>query len=173
MARSTKTPKGAKSTKKATAAKKKTAGRKAAARKAAPARKAAASGLAITGISPILTVNDVEQSLAFYRDVLGFTVKERWEQDGTLMGGEITAGRTSFMLMQDDWKKGRDRQKGEGFRIFADTTHDIDALAARIKAKGGTLTHEPVDEFGVRALALVDPTGFKITIGKQIGGRKG
>ncbi len=30
-------------------------------------------GLSITGISPVLLVSDVEESVAYYRDLLGFT----------------------------------------------------------------------------------------------------
>ena len=83
-------------------------------------------------------MNDIQKSLAFYRDVLGFTVKERWEQDGALHGVEMVAGSVTFWLGQDDWKKGRDRVKGQGFRMYCGTSQDVDALAQRIKAAGGT-----------------------------------
>ena len=136
------------------------------ARKAA--RAAADRGLALGGVSPSFTVNDVEKSLAWYRDVLGFSVGQRWEGGGQLLGVEMHAGGVIVMLAQDDWKKGRDRVKGEGFRIYCDTTQDVDALAARIKARGGTLAQEPRDEpWGARALAVEDPDGFKITIARQ------
>ena len=74
-------------------------------------------------------MNDIQKSLAFYRDVLGFTPKERWEQDGALQGVEMVAGGVSFWLGQDDWKKGRDRVKGQGFRMYCETSQDVDAIA--------------------------------------------
>ena len=49
-------------------------------------------------ISLGLTVNDIDKSLAWYRDVLGCTAKERWEQDGKLLGVEMYAGKALFML---------------------------------------------------------------------------
>jgi uncharacterized glyoxalase superfamily protein PhnB len=114
-------------------------------------------------------VNDVEKSLAFYRDVLGFTVGERWEREGKLEGAELKAGSAFFMIGQDDWAKGRDRRKGEGFRIYCETVQDVDELAARVKARGGTLTHEPRDQpWGMRDFGVIDPDGFKITIWKKI-----
>jgi uncharacterized glyoxalase superfamily protein PhnB len=74
------------------------------------------------------------------------------------------------MLAQDDWKKGRDRAKGEGFRLFCQTTQDVDRLADQIKARGGTLAQEPTDEpWGARVLSVVDLDGFKITIFKKKG----
>jgi catechol 2,3-dioxygenase-like lactoylglutathione lyase family enzyme len=115
--------------------------------------------------SPIYTVNDVEQSLRWYRDVLGCAVGERWEEGGRLQGVEMLAGGVSFFLNQDDWKKGRDRAKGEGVRVYCTTVQDVDGLASSLKARGVKLEHEPHDEMGVRAFALADPDGYKITIG--------
>jgi uncharacterized glyoxalase superfamily protein PhnB len=121
--------------------------------------------LRLRSASPSFTVNDLQRSLAFYRDVLGFTEKERWERDGALHGVELVAGSMSLFLAQDDWQKGRDRVKGQGFRIYCDTSQDIDALARQVQERGGTLAEEPKDQpWGGRDFAVVDPDGFKITI---------
>jgi len=118
--------------------------------------------------APSFTVSDLEKSLAWYRDVLGFTVKERWEQDGKLLGVEIVAGHVLFMLGQDDWQKGRDRVYGQGVRMFCTTGDDVDQLAATIKSRGGTLTQEPKDQpWGTREFAVEDPDGYKISIGQE------
>ena len=143
--------------------------RKAPARQAKAAPKKAASALRMSDASPAFTVDDLDRSIAWYRDVLGFAIDERWERDGRLMGVSLTAGDVTFMIGQDDWQKGRDRRKGEGFRIYCDTREDVDALAARIAAHGGTLDSGPIDEpWGYRTISLTDPDGFKITIGKEI-----
>jgi uncharacterized glyoxalase superfamily protein PhnB len=114
---------------------------------------------------PGLTVNDIAKSLAWYRDVLGWTVLEEWRQDGRLMGAELVAGTIHLFLGQDDWKKGRDRKKGEGFRLYFRTAQDVDAIAAGIKARGGVLDHDPQDEpWGERDFGITDPDGFRITI---------
>lgn len=121
--------------------------------------------LRLRAATPSFTVDDIEKSLAFYRDVLGFHVKERWMHEGKLAGVEMVAGMLSVFLGQDDWKKGRDRAKGEGFRIYCTTVQDVDALAAQIKARGGKLLEEPkTQSWGSRELAVADPDGFKITI---------
>ncbi|MEX0881138.1 MAG: VOC family protein [Thermoanaerobaculia bacterium] len=110
-------------------------------------------------------MNDLEKSLAWYRDVLGFAVEETWKDAGRVVGVSLRAGEVSFMIAQDDWKKGRDRKKGEGFRIFCMTTKNVDDLAKRIEANGGRLDQGPTDEpWGVRDISLTDPDGFKITI---------
>jgi uncharacterized glyoxalase superfamily protein PhnB len=159
--------------KKKTAAKKKAkparakATRKSAARRSAkkPARATkAASGLRLASQAPSLTVNDLAQSMAWYCDILGFTVKQRWVHDGEFTGAELHAGDAVVYIGRDDWKMGRDRVKGQGVRLYWNTDQDIDALAAAIKARGGTLASEPQDQYGTRAFNLEDPTGYKITI---------
>ena len=139
--------------------------RRAARRPKAAAKRAQPKGFALRAVAPSFTVNDVEKSLGWYRDVMGFAVGDRWESDGKLMGAELKAGRTVFMIGQDDWKKGRDRKKGEGFRIFCMTKGNVDALAKKIEAKGGRLDQGPTDQpWGVRDISLTDPDGFKLTI---------
>jgi uncharacterized glyoxalase superfamily protein PhnB len=125
--------------------------------------------LRLRSATPSFTVNDIEKSLAWYRDVLGFVVGERWERDGKLGGVELVAGSVTFMIGQDDWKKGRDRVKGQGLNIYCETAQNVDRLAQRIKALGGTLAQEPKDQpWGTRDFAVLDPDGFKITIAAEM-----
>ena len=135
--------------------------------KAAPAKaRAGAKTLKMISASPGFTVNDLEKSLAWYRDVVGFVVEERWEHEGKLAGVQLRAGDVRFMIGQDDWKKGHDRKKGDGFRMYCTTTQDVDALAKKIEARGGALDQQPRDQpWGSRDFALTDPDGFRITIG--------
>ena len=126
----------------------------------APAR---ARGFAFTSLAPGFTVNDAVASVAWYRDVLGFSVKQKWELDGKFLGAEMNSGAVSLNLGQDDWKLGRDRNKGQGTRMYITTGPDIDAFADQVKARGASLDSEPKDEWGVRAFSLTDPDGYKLT----------
>ena len=137
-------------------------------RKAASAPRATEKGLSLVSVGPSFTVDNVQKSLAWYRDVMGFTVGKRWEEKGELLGVELKAGAMLFMIGQDDWNKGRDRVKGAGFRVYCETDQDVDRLADGIKARGGSLMQEPRDEeWGARAFSVQDPDGFKITISKD------
>ena len=121
--------------------------------------------LRLRSAGPSLTVNDLQKSLAFYCNVLGFTQKDKWEEDGALKGVELVAGRVTFWLGQDDWKKGHDRVKGEGFRVYCGTSQDIDSLAVRVRKAGYELAEEPKDQsWGGRDFAVRDPDGFLISI---------
>jgi catechol 2,3-dioxygenase-like lactoylglutathione lyase family enzyme len=120
--------------------------------------------LRLRSLSPALTADDLEASVRFYVDALGFTVHERWEEEGKLLGVMLVAGACHIGLSQDDWGKGRDRQKGVGFRIFAETAQDLDAVAARLREHGVEPDGPKTEPWGSRALTVTDPDGFKVTL---------
>ena len=122
--------------------------------------------LRLRSIEPSFTVSDLERSLRFYSDVLGFVVSERFnDAAGVLRGVRLKAGICQLGLSQDDWAKGRDRQRGVAVRIWCTTAQDIDALAAKVTAGGGRITQQPTDEpWGGRSLSVDDPDGFHLTI---------
>ncbi len=129
-------------------------------------RTSAFETLRLRTIEPILTVTDIERSIRFYTGTLGFIAEERYtDENGALQGIMLKAGVCRIGLTQDDWKKGRDRDRGGAVRIWCTTVQDIDALAARIKADGHRLASEPADEpWGGRSLAIDDPDGFHLTL---------
>jgi len=114
-----------------------------------------------------LTVNDLEKSLAWYRDVFGFHVEREFERDGRKMAASLKAGSVAILLAQDDGAKGANRVKGEGFSMMIVTAQDVDQLAAGIKQRGGTLDSAPDTRFGRRAFRLHDPDGFKFVISTE------
>jgi catechol 2,3-dioxygenase-like lactoylglutathione lyase family enzyme len=119
----------------------------------------------IRAVAPTLTVDDLEASVAFYCDVLGFVVAERWQEAGATRGVRLRAGAAEFFLSQDDGRQGPDRPKGAGIRLLCSTVQEIDRLAEAIVARGGRLAQPPMDQlWGVRDLAVEDPDGFQITI---------
>ena len=127
----------------------------------------AAVALNAKAIMPSLTADDINKSLAFY-EALGFTASDRWEENGKLIGVMVQAGSLQIGLNQDDWKKGRDREKGIGTRLYIETADNIDQIAARAKAAGIKLDVEPFDtEWKTRQFELSDPDGFKLTVSSE------
>jgi predicted lactoylglutathione lyase len=115
-----------------------------------------------------LTVDDLQQSLRFFEG-LGFAVEERWENEGKLLGVMLRAGEARIGLAQDDWQKGRDRQKGVGMRVFIGTAQNLDEIAARAEEAGIALDSKPHDtEWGSRAFDITEPSGFKLTISSDV-----
>ena len=121
--------------------------------------------LRLRNLSPSLTVNDIQASLRFWVDGVGFHLEERWEEDGVLQGVMLVAGSCHLGLSQDDWAKGRDREKGIGFRMWAESSQDLDEIAARLRERGVAMDGPKDEPWGGRSLTVTDPDGFKLTIG--------
>jgi len=116
-------------------------------------------------LSASLTVKDLAKSLAWYHDVVGFSVEREHRREGTLRAISLSAGDVRILINLDDGAKGWDRAKGEGFSLQMTTDQNVDEMAQRIKQRGGTLESEPADmPWGARIFRLRDPDGFKLTI---------
>ena len=153
---------------KAAAKTKSAAASKAPNKKAAPARKTIKARqepetLRLRGLSNSYTVNDLSASMRFYVDAVGFVVKSTWEKDGVLLGVMLVAGQSEIGLSQDNWAKGKDRVKGQGFRLYAETTQDLGKLADRIRAHGFAAEGPTKEHGGATTVSTADPDGFLIT----------
>lgn len=125
--------------------------------------------MSATRVVPIYTCEDIGETVAWYRDILGAEIGKTFEEEGRMVGAEVHYGAARIWLGQDDFQKGRDRQKGVGFRIILETDDDIDELAAGIESRGGELLMGPEDQpWGVRLFALADPDGFNITVSTPV-----
>lgn len=119
-------------------------------------------------LSAALTVKDIQKSLAWYRDVVGFTVDQEYEREGTLRAVSLSAGAVRILLGQDDGAKGADRVVGVGLSLQITTDQNIDEIAKRIEEAGGTLESAPVDTpWGRRVFRLQDPDGFRLVISSK------
>ena len=116
-----------------------------------------------------LTVKDLQKSIAWYQNVVGFGLERTYEFNGKVAMASMKAGDVRINLNQDDGAKGWDRIKGLGFSINIWTPEDVDGIANRIKASGGTLDAEPVDApWGARFFRLTDPDGYKLALLKPL-----
>jgi uncharacterized glyoxalase superfamily protein PhnB len=120
-----------------------------------------------------ITCKDLEASIRFYRDAIGFAVAQTFENGGKLAAAVMAAGDCRIVLNQDDGKLGWDRIKGQGFYLQVNVVApaDVDAAAVRIKAAGGKLLSEPADrEWGVRMFQFKDLDGFKLGVSTPLAG---
>lgn len=120
------------------------------------------TGFVAQKLGASLTVASLQQSVAWYRDVIGFAVAREYSPRGTLVAVALSAGPVEILLTQDNGAQGEQRAKGQGFSLQLTTTQDIDELAAGIVARGGVLEDPPFDAGGARAFRLRDPDGFKL-----------
>ena len=118
-----------------------------------------------------LFVNDMATMIRFYRDVLGFEIKEA---EDTLNVYLIKDG-TLFMLYErKNFEKMTSRKyeylKGLNghfeIALYVDTFEEVDIEFAKAVSKGATPVLEPTDEpWGQRTCYIADPEGNLIEIG--------
>ncbi len=120
-----------------------------------------------TQLSISLTYRNVEDAIRWFSEVLGFSVFQKFENEGKVRGAIVTSGNASFVLNQDDGKLGWDRVKGQGLLITINVADlaAVDAAAERVRASGITLIDEPADRpWGMRMFQFRDNDGFKFSI---------
>src|SRR3989442_6016759 len=97
-------------------AKKKKARRPARKRPALHPQRQQPESLRLRSMAASFTVNDLDRSVAWYRDVLGFVVGERWEEEGMVRGIQMKAGSCDIQPGQHQFAPGRVCRRGVGFQ---------------------------------------------------------
>ena len=118
-----------------------------------------------------LFVEDIASMIRFYRDVLGFEIKESEDtsnvylvKDGTLF---LLYGRKDFENMTSrkyEYVKGLNGHFE--LALYVDTFDEVDAVYDRVIKQGATSVLAPTTEpWGQRTCYIADPEGNLIEIG--------
>jgi len=119
---------------------------------------------------------DPEASLAFYRDILGFEVRNDVGRGGMrwITVGPADQPGTSIVLsppgadpgVTDDERRTIAEMMAKGtYAMLVLATNDLDGTFERVAAAGAEVVQEPTEQpYGVRDCALRDPAGTLIRI---------
>jgi predicted enzyme related to lactoylglutathione lyase len=119
---------------------------------------------------------DPEASLAFYRDVLGFEVRNDVGYDGMrwITVGPADQPDTSVVLhppaadpgITDDERRTIAEMMAKGtYASIVLATTDVDDAFERVQGSGAEVAQEPIDQpYGVRDCAFRDPAGNMVRI---------
>jgi catechol 2,3-dioxygenase-like lactoylglutathione lyase family enzyme len=134
------------------------------------------SGMGIIIHSTFLPQVDPDASLAFYRDVLGFEVRNDVGYDGLrwITVGPADQPGTSIVLhppavdpgITTEERRTIAEMMAKGtFAIITLATSDLDATYERLQANDAEIVQEPTEQpYGVRDCAVRDPAGNLIRI---------
>jgi lactoylglutathione lyase len=115
-------------------------------------------------VVPFLRVSDVERSVGFYIDGLGFTMKHQWIPDGKLRWCWLTRGGASLML-QEFVKEGHGGRRPEGVLgqgvNLCFQCEDAVALYREFRSRGID-AKEPFVGNSMWVTVLSDPDGYKL-----------
>jgi predicted enzyme related to lactoylglutathione lyase/GNAT superfamily N-acetyltransferase len=115
------------------------------------------------GIIPILYSSDVEKSLNYYVNVLGFENCWKWGNPPTF-GGVYTGDLRIYFAKEGQGKPGT---------WIAIDVDDVDSYHERIRANGAKILQAPTSfEWGIREMTVQDPDGHFIRFGHAFSDRK-
>jgi len=118
--------------------------------------------MTVRQVVPFLAVKDMEKSIQFYIDGLGFEFKNKWIDDGVLRWCQLQMDEVSLMLQEYKAEGHDSRQfsdnKGEGVTLcfFCD---DATEFYHNVIARGAQASI-PVVSNGMWVTELTDPDGY-------------
>ena len=125
----------------------------------------------ITIQSSFLPQNDPDKSLAFYRDTLGFEVRNDVGYNGLRWITVGPAGQPGVSIvlfpptatpgLTDDERRTIAEMMAKGtYASIVLASKDVDGTFERLQASGAEVVQEPIDQpYGVRDCAFRDPAG--------------
>lgn len=133
----------------------------------------------ITVASCFIAVDDHDKALAFYRDALGLEVRNdvsfegmRWVTVGSPAQPDV-----DIVLeppVGDPNASAKDKEAAAELlakgllRAVIMRTDDVDAAFERVRAAGGEVLQEPIDQpYGVRDCAFRDPSGNMLRLNQR------
>jgi catechol 2,3-dioxygenase-like lactoylglutathione lyase family enzyme len=121
-----------------------------------------------------VTVNELDESLAFYRDALGLEVRNDVGSDGFRWVTLGSAAQPDLEIVLSEPHAGRSQADGDSLQellvkgvlpMTVFRTDDLDAMFEQVRASGAEVLQEPIDQpWGPRDCAFRDPSGNMVRI---------
>lgn len=119
----------------------------------------------MNAVTPLLNVQDIGRSLAFWRDGLGFEVQQTYDFEGRLAWAQLKKGQVQLMLNGRGGDPGhrlaRDRYT-DAVLCFA--VDDVHALVRELRTRGLTVEDPEAQEYGLDEVVLRDPDGYDLVL---------
>ena len=121
---------------------------------------------------PLLSVSDIERTVAYYVDGLGFEMKSEWIKDGKLRWSMLQyPGGAALMVQEYDPGKGPEGKPGAGVTMYV-MCDDAVAFHEQVTQRG-VEANEPFIGNGMHVVELTDPDGFRISFESPTSGASG
>jgi uncharacterized glyoxalase superfamily protein PhnB len=141
-------------------------------RPALNAAMSSADAPAIHQITPLLTTDDMDASLRFYRGVLGFTVAMTVPDEAPHDWALLTSGETALQLQTaksigDDLGRMEGRPSGSGPMLYIDVD-DVEALRQRVEGEAPVVVAMRETFYGTREFGVTDPNGVVLIFAEDL-----
>lgn len=137
------------------------------------------TGMDINISSTFLPATDPDASLAFYRDALGFEIRNdvgkgtmRWITVGPSGQKDVSIvlhpPAVDPGITEDERRTITEMMAKGTYATIVLSSPDVDAAFAKVEASGADVVQEPIDQpYGIRDCAFRDPAGNTVRINQQ------
>jgi catechol 2,3-dioxygenase-like lactoylglutathione lyase family enzyme len=125
-----------------------------------------------TSVTPNLLVRDIARSTAFYRDVLGFQIKQTVPETGPFVFVWLDRDGVPVFLndpkaVAEDFPAAASLPQGGTATMFFVIT-GVDAYHAGVAPKANVIMPLKTQFYGMREFAITDPDGHIITFAERV-----
>ena len=116
----------------------------------------------------MLICDNVQDSIEFYTDVLGFSVVDRMDTVGESGWASISHGRVQLMLASPGYipqpRKSEGRYSQAMYYFYPD---DVEDLHADLQQRGLAVSELTARFYGMREFEMLDPSGHVLVFGQE------
>ena len=117
---------------------------------------------------PVLLVRDIDATLRYYRDRLGFDTTAFG--DPPTFGSARRGGATVLFALHDDAREivPNWRLRPQTWNVYIEVS-DVDALYDELRDREATIDYDPYDApHGFREFGTQDPDGYDVAFGQRL-----
>ncbi len=121
-------------------------------------------------LSPLLAVRNVEETIEFYKNILGFETGMVFPDENNPEYADLSKdGMVMMFLLANNMGIGSDEKLGIGVNLYMEIDGDIDEYYAELKNKSVKFVYDIKDEhFGIRDFAIEDIDGYQLTFNRRL-----
>jgi len=123
--------------------------------------------MAILSSIPVLNCQSMQETLAFYQQLLQFVVVNKRETDGELHWVHIMHGDTTLMLQSSEQQNSASGQAQKPNINLYFYVNNIKDLNHYIKAKYNDVSDIKTTDYQMQEFSLTDPEGNIVTVGQK------
>jgi uncharacterized glyoxalase superfamily protein PhnB len=123
--------------------------------------------MAILSSIPVLNCHSIDETLAFYRQILQFVIVNKRENNNQLQWVHIMHGDITMMLQRIDGKTSETRPDQKSSISIYFYVSNINDMHHYIKAKYNLVSELRNTDYHMQEFSVTDPEGNTVTLGQK------
>ena len=114
----------------------------------------------------LLNVEDVSAAIAFYGELFGFEVVQKFEENNSIRWASLSKDQTQLMLNEHGDRSNDRRRLSDShldFVLYIGVT-DLDEIWRRVDQKGYSPSQIEIEDYGLRQFGFRDLDGYEIAV---------